>query len=201
MKKRFNELVFSLLSSNEKGIGMEMKEDIKNTKSEIIREYREEVMKLVKYISWLDSKKGQSVVKPYDGAQGQVCLPLVIYDSVLLSLVKEAKKSKLMVKNYFYDLRRRKIETVQDEWDAIEKAKIEDFHILQSIFSKYITEGMSKAVRWDEGVQHEIFLRVLVKMRDLVEIGFTPKDDYLVQNGLSLIDQIKQLNEKHNVPK
>ena len=60
---------------------------------------------------------------------------------------------------------------------------------------------MSKAVRWDEGVQNEIFLRVLMKMRDLVEIGFTPKDDYLVQNGLSLIEQIKQLNEKHNVPK
>ena len=62
---------------------------------EIVDYYKEDAMKLFHYLSWLESKMGQRTSTVY-GADGIATnsIPFPVYDSTLLSFIKEADKKK-----------------------------------------------------------------------------------------------------------
>lgn len=145
-------------------------ENEKLSTDEIIHEYKDDVHRLLKYIPWLQSKVGQNVADAYQGdnlTERSITFP--VYDSTLLSFVKEVKKTKLIDRNYVYAYSRYRMRNSQDELKYIEKAKITEMNLLKGILSKYILKGTTKATVWTEGVENSVFLEVLMKLRELIE--------------------------------
>lgn len=145
-------------------------ENEKLSTDEIVQEYKEDVHRMLKYIPWLESKVGQSVSDTYQGddlAKKSITFP--VYDSTLLSFVKEVKGTKLIDRNYMYAYSKYRMHNSGDELKNIKKAKITQINLLRGILSKYVVKGMTKATVWTEGVEKGIFLEVLVKLRELIE--------------------------------
>lgn len=145
------------------------------SREELLAKYSPEVQKLIKYIPWLQSKVGNSVSSTYTGdglAAHSITFP--VYDSTLLSFVKEAKKSPLMDRNYAYVYTRNGISTAKDERNMIAHVRLQDMHILWGIMSKYVLGGMTKSVMWAQGVEEGIFLQLLLKMKELIEFNEGP---------------------------
>lgn len=146
-------------------------EDIKGTE-EIIHTYREDVVRLSRYISWLETKGGSDVVSSYRAEQSTFSFP--VYDGTLMSFIKEAQTTKLMNRNYRYTYSRNHIKTAKDELSLIRTATIKEFGVLCDILSKYVLGGMTKAQVWREGIENRIFLEVLVKLKELIEFWDKP---------------------------
>ncbi len=145
-------------------------ENEKLSTDEIVQEYKEDVHRMLKYIPWLESKVGKSVSDTYQGddlANKSIAFP--VYDSTLLSFVKEVKNTKLIDRNYVYAYSRYRMHNSDDEVRNIREAKITQMNLLRGILSKYIVRGMTKATVWNEGVEKGIFLQVLLKLRELIE--------------------------------
>ena len=136
---------------------------------EFLREYKSDILALSVYIPYFTSKGAKDVSKDYDGEYGASSLNFPVFDSMLLSFVKKAQKTKLMDRNYPYAYSRHRIRTHDDERKFIERATIRDVNVLRGFISRYVLEGMHNGSRWSEGVQEEIFLRVLTKLRDLMD--------------------------------
>ena len=68
---------------------------LKNEKlsnGEVVIVYKDDVVKLLKYVSWLERMNGQNTSNIYTG-EGieETSMPVPVYDSMLLSFVREAK--------------------------------------------------------------------------------------------------------------
>lgn len=64
---------------------------------EVANGYRPDVERLIRYIPWLESKVGGSISNMYQGngiEENSITFP--VYDSTLISLVKDAKRTKLL---------------------------------------------------------------------------------------------------------
>lgn len=146
-------------------------EDIKGTE-EIINTYREDVAKLSRYISWLETKSGRDVVSSYRAEQSTFSFP--VYDGTLMSFVKEAQTTRLMNRNYRYTYSRNHIKTAKDELSLIRTATIKEFGVLCDILSKYVLGGMTRAQVWKEGIENRIFLEVILKLKELIEFWDKP---------------------------
>ena len=150
------------------------KEDIAY-RQQVVNEYRPDVEKLARYLSWLESKKGKSVQRSYSGSgieEHSVSFP--VYDGTLMNFVKEAQKTKLMDRNYRYIYSRNRIRTVEDELRAIKRADIKEMDVLKGILSRYVMEGMTKGRRWSEAVENGIFLNVVKKMKENLDFWDHP---------------------------
>ena len=140
-----------------------------------LADIRGDIEKLLKYIPWLESKSGESVQKVYsDNNLANTSVPFPVYDSTLLSFVNEANATSLMDKNYVYVYSHHFIRDVEDEKKAIDEAGVKDGDVLCGILSKYILSGMVKGNVWSLGVTEGIYLRVLKKMKSLLEIWDAP---------------------------
>ena len=53
----------------------------------------------------------------------------------------------------------------------IRKATLRDLEILSGILSRYVLGGMTKSVLWAQGVENGVFLEILYKLRELLEIN------------------------------
>lgn len=137
---------------------------------EIVEYYRQDAAKLFRYISWLESKSGKQVSSIY-GAEGIATnsVPFPIYESTLMSFVKEAADTCFMDRNYVYVYSRHRIKGVQDEMKLIQNATIRDMDKLAGILSHYILGGRTKARLWSEGVTFGVYLAILNKMKELIE--------------------------------
>lgn len=147
----------------------------KLSNDDIVKEYKAEIDKLIKYIPWLESKKGEDVSGFYEDEElikNSMTVP--VYDSTLLSFVKDAKKTKLIDTNYAYVYSKFRIKNYKDEWKLIESAKITDIYLLKGILSKYVLRGMIKGSVWTEAVENQIFCRVLWKLKELMEFWDGP---------------------------
>ncbi len=136
-------------------------------RQQVVNEYRADVEKLARYLSWLESKKGKSVQQSYSGSgieEHSISFP--VYDGTLMNFVKEAQRTKLMDRNYRYVYSRYRIRVVEDELRAIKRADIKEMDVLKGILSKYVLEGMRKGRRWSEAVEQGIFLNVVRKMKE-----------------------------------
>lgn len=143
-------------------------------RQQIVNEYKPDVEKLARYIPWLENKMGSSVQQTYSGSGiGEHSVAFPVYDSTVMSFVKEAQRTNLMDRNYVYVYSRNRIRTVQDELRVAEKATIKEMDVLKAILSKYVLGGMTKGRMWSEAVETGIFLCVIKKMKANLEFWDT----------------------------
>ena len=137
---------------------------------EIVEYYRQDAVRLFRYLNWLESKNGQSVSSVY-GADGisTNSVPFPVYDSTLMSFVKEAGDTGFMDRNYVYVYSRNQLKSARDEMRMIQNATIRDMDNLAGILSHYIMGGRTKARLWSEGVTNGIYYALLTKMKELIE--------------------------------
>lgn len=149
-------------------------------REQIVNEYRADLEKLLRYLPYLDKKKGKDVQNFYEGDGSFTVIPVPVYDSTLLAFVKEAKKTKFMNKFYPYTYRRHRMTTPADERAVIEKCVLRDIDVIRGILSKYILEGQRKSVMWTLGVEERIYVTALEKMRSL----FAEYDAEMAKKGI-----------------
>lgn len=143
----------------------------------IIEKYRDTSIKLSKYIPWLESKRGQDVMKTYVPEHAtQSTMHIPTYDSTLINLVKDIEKSGFVDRNYRYIYSRYTIRNAADERRMIERAQIKDMDILFGILSRYYLEGRVKASVWKEGVANGMYLECISKIKELIEFWDVPFD-------------------------
>lgn len=170
-------------------------EDIAYRK-QVVKEYRADVEKLARYLSWLESKKGMSVQQSYSGSGiGEHSIAFPVYDSTLLGFVKEAQKTKLMDRNYRYVYSRNGIRTVKDELLAVKRSGIREMNVLKAILSRYVMEGMTKGKRWSEAVENGVFFAVVAKMKENLDFW-----DHPIQTRVVNIEEEKQEKQEKDVP-
>ncbi|MBE5869884.1 MAG: hypothetical protein E7294_01280 [Lachnospiraceae bacterium] len=136
---------------------------------EIIKRYKPDTEKLMRYLPYFDGKRSNEVsylYKESGGGANGIAFP--VYEPTLLSFINEAKNTVFVDRNYRYIYSRNSIRTHKDEWHMIETAAITDMDILGGILSKYVLEGMTKGRIWVEAVEYEIFYRVIDKARELI---------------------------------
>lgn len=150
-------------------------DNVKESREEIIENFKPTIEYLVRYIPWLEKQTGQTVTGSYRG-NGEVkqSFSIPVYDGTLLSFINDVSKTNYIDTNYQYVYSRNHIKTFEDEWDAIEKADIMHMGILCGIMSRYVLGGMTKSILWKNGVEYEIFLRVLKKTREIIEFWDKP---------------------------
>lgn len=142
---------------------------------EVANGYRPDVEKLLKYIPWLQTKAGVNISSIYKGEGiAEHSLPFPVYDSALMSLVQDARRTGLLDRNYAYVYSRNRIRTVAQEQQLIERATIKDMDALRGVLSKYILGGMTKGSVWNEGVSNGSILKVLLKMKEILEYWDKP---------------------------
>lgn len=138
---------------------------------EVADGYRPDVERLMKYILWLETKVGTNTASSIYSGQGiaQRSITFPVYDSALMGLVQEARKTNLLDRNYAYVYTRNKIRSVREEQAYIEKATIRQMDGLRGILSKYILGGLTKGTVWTEGVANGSILKTLVKMKEILD--------------------------------
>ncbi len=133
-------------------------------------EYRRELEPLVRYLPWFEQASGESASSMYNGSGleqgGSISFP--VYDSTLMSFIKEATYSSLMDRNYQYIYTRKGIRDAQDERDLIAKADYRNWDILCGILSRYVLGGRTKGIIWNQGVSEKIFYLCITKMLEIV---------------------------------
>lgn len=143
----------------------------------LLAEYKQAVLPLLRYLPWFEQNAGQAGSTFYQGpefTENSMCIP--VYDSTLMSFVKEASVSALMDRNYSYIYTRNRIRTHDDERRMIAAAELRDWGILQGILSKYVMGGRTKSTLWAQGVRENIFLLVLRQMQGIIEYWDKPVD-------------------------
>lgn len=152
------------------------KEDIAYRK-QIVNTYKPDVEKLLRYLPWLEEKAeaGGGVEQTFgDNGIRENSIMFPVYDSTLMSFIKDVQRTGLVDRNYPYIYSRYRIRTVQDELNAISKADIKEMNVLKGILSKYILGGMTKGRMWTEAVTNRIFLNVIRKMKENIEFWDKP---------------------------
>lgn len=141
------------------------------SREEIILLYQDDTMKLLKYLSWLEKMNGQNTSNLYKG-EGieETSMAVPVYDSTLLSFIREAKNTEFMNKNYVYTFSQYRLQTAKDELDMIDSCTLQDVKILGDILSKYVLKGEVRGAYWSEGVKSGVFLALLLKLKELLEI-------------------------------
>ena len=146
-------------------------------RQQLLQEYKQTVMPFLRYLPWFESHAGQPGGSFYKGPEfTENTMSFPVYDSTLMSFVKEASKSPLMDRNYAYVYTRHRIKTPEDERRVIEAVDIKDWDILRAILSKYVLGGMTKGALWNQAVQENIFCLVLKQMQKIIEYWDKPLD-------------------------
>lgn len=150
-------------------------EDNFEYRQQLMKEYKQMVVPLMKYLPWLQRNAGQSVSSFYEGPDfNEHSMTIPVYDSNLMGFVKAASNSPLMDRNYPYVYSRNHIKTHEDERKVISNAGIKEWDILRGILSKYVLGGKTKATLWSEAVQENIFYLVLKQMQQIIEFWDQP---------------------------
>lgn len=141
-----------------------------DSRQRLVQEYKAAAEPLLKYLPWLEKNAGKSGSSSYQGQGiGKHSMTFPVYDSTLVSFVKEASASSLMNRNYSYVYTRNRIKTHDDERKVISAAELKDWDILCGILSKYVLGGKVRATMWSEAVQENIFVLTLTQMRKIIE--------------------------------
>lgn len=146
-------------------------------RQQLIQEYKENVMPLLRYLPWLEKNQGKSMSSIYGGEDiGAHSVTFPVYDGTLMNFVKEAARSSLMDKNYKYVYTRNHIRNHDDERRIIKAAGWREWDVLKGILSKYVLEGRIKGMVWNEAVREDIFYLILKQMREIIEYWDVPMD-------------------------
>lgn len=143
-----------------------------DTRKNLIQQYQPDAKRLVRYISWLETKRGGDVMKSFEGeGVEKMAFTFPVYDSTLLSFIKTARETQFMTRNYQYVYNRKRIRNTEQEKKAVRSASLRDIGLLSGIFSRYVLGGMTKSVLWAQGVESGIFLEILYRLREILEIN------------------------------
>ncbi|MDE6220882.1 MAG: hypothetical protein K2G51_10735 [Lachnospiraceae bacterium] len=149
-----------------------MQDSLKLSRDEIIICYKDDVARLMRYLSWLQEKSGTVATDIYKGEGiDKSSLAVPVYDSTLLSFIKEVKKTDFINRNYVYTFSRYRIKTVADELRVISACSLQEIAVLGDILSKYVLRGDVKGAVWAEGLKNGVYLALLTKMKELMEIS------------------------------
>lgn len=144
-------------------------------KRQLIKRYRADVEPLFRYISWLDTKKGAKVSTSYkDNDLAVHSMSFPVYDGTLLGFVKEVQKTQLLDRNYLYLYARYQLPTPKAEIELINSVTLLNMEVLTSVLSKYIMGGMTKGWMWSQAVEEGIFLAILLKFKELIDMWDQP---------------------------
>ncbi len=139
-------------------------------RQQMVREYRQMLEPLLRYLPWMEKNAGKAASRSYQGqgiSRNSMTFP--VYDATLMSFIREASGSLLMDRNYSYVYTRNRIRSHDDERRVIAAAELKDWDILRGILSRYVLEGRTKATLWGEAIQENIFLLVLRQMQKVVD--------------------------------
>ena len=75
-----------------------------------------------------------------------------------------------MNRNYVYTFSQYRLNTTKDELKMIQTCTLQEVKILGDILSKYILKGEVKGAYWSEGIKSGVFLELLLKLKELLEI-------------------------------
>ena len=139
-----------------------------NLREQIIEEYKDDLVRLLKYLPFLEKKGGSDVQNFYEGDGENKVIPVPVYDPTLLSFVKEAKTTTFMNRNYPYVYRKWKLPDAKAERTAMETATLRDIDLFRGIISRYVIEGQRKSVMWTAAVEERIFVTALSRLKSLV---------------------------------
>ena len=140
-------------------------------RQEMIEKYRAIFEKIFRYIPWLEQKKGQKTSHLYDGNDiATASMTFAVYDGTLLSFVREMQATGLLNRNYVYVYSRNFIRTQQDELNFIEKTELRNIEDIFGIMAKYILGGMTKGNLWTQAVENGVFLKALLRIKELLEV-------------------------------
>ena len=146
----------------------------KISREEILAMYKPDVERLVYYLPWLEKKSGSDVATTYHTENKQAIMPFPVYEETMLVFLNDLSCTVFMDQNYRYIYSRYRIHDYEDELRMIDKADIMTMDILKGILSKYMLGGMTKAHLWTEGMVHQIFLRAIMKAKEIVEFWDVP---------------------------
>jgi hypothetical protein len=148
-----------------------MQDSSKLSKEEIIICYKDDVLKLLRYLPWLERASGKAASEIYTGEgidKSSMAVP--VYDSNLLGFVREVKTTEFINRNYVYTYSRYHIQNAQDERRIIENCLLQDITLLGDILSRYVIKGDVRGSVWSEGVQNGVYLALLYKLKELMDI-------------------------------
>ncbi len=138
------------------------------TKREMLFDlYLADVEKLSTYLPWLYRVTGQEVARYYEGDGAGTTLPFPVFDSTLMTFIKDVEQTQFITKDYPYIYTRYHIHTPEDERNLMKKASIYDIDVFRGILSKYVLEGRTKGVVWTDGVHEEIYVTALECLGEL----------------------------------
>ena len=135
-----------------------------------IDKYKDDVAALVKYLPWLESAASRQVATDYDGSLGSSTLVFPVYDGTLMQFIRTAQSTSLMDRNYPYAFRRYRLSTPDDIRNTVKNASYKDDALFRGVLSKFVMEGQRKSGVWQEAVQQQYFLSVILRMKELIEI-------------------------------
>lgn len=143
------------------------------TAQDVFHQYKDDMLKLIAYLPWLEEKSGKTkVMNNYTGdGLTEKTISFPVFDSNLLRFVKEAESTSFIDRNYVYVISRNRLRTPQDEKDFIRRQSMLQIDSIAGILSKYIIEGRSKARMWSIAMDEGIFLEVVSKFKDLYGQG------------------------------
>ncbi|MBP5384535.1 MAG: hypothetical protein J6Y57_06140 [Lachnospiraceae bacterium] len=140
-----------------------------NTRERILKQYGADVERLIRYLPWLHEADGKDVESFYEGEgeAKQTLMKIPVFDSTLLSFVKEAEKTQFVTKNYPYVYTHYRIRSHEQERDLLRSAKITEIDLFRGIISKYVLEGKRKPAVWRDAVSEGIFKTALEGLGEL----------------------------------
>ncbi len=148
-----------------------------NLPEQIIEEYKDDLDRLLRYLPYLENKGAKDVSDFYEGDGENKVIPVPVYDSTLLAFVKEAGNTKFMNRNYPYAYRKWRMPDANAERIAMGSANIRDIDLFRGILSKYVLEGRRKSYMWTKGVEEQIFVTALRRLKSLFYDHRRFKDD------------------------
>lgn len=144
-------------------------------RKQLIQKYRADVEPLLEFLPWFETKSGQTTSYQYkDERFSEHSLSFPVYDSTLMKFIKAVEKTSLLDRNYVYVYSRNRLQTPEDERALIAKADLWDAKNLNGILSRYIMGGRTKGWLWTLGVQEDIYLLLLKKWKEILDIWDGP---------------------------
>ncbi|MCM1127400.1 MAG: hypothetical protein NC429_13130 [Lachnospiraceae bacterium] len=144
-------------------------------RQELLDKYRRIMGNLFRYLPWLEEKSGKKMVHSYQGSDmPQASMTIPVYDSTLLSFVKEMNATGLMNRNYVYVFSRNGIHTEQDELQMIDRSELKDIENIFGIMAKYVLGGMTKGVLWSRAIENGVFYHGLKRIKELLDVWDEP---------------------------
>ena len=143
------------------------------TAAEVFEAYKDDMLKLIAYLPWLEEKSGKSSVSgTYDGeGLSEHSMSFPVYDGTLLRFIKDAESTKFMDRNYPYVFTRNRLRTYKDERDFVARQTIRQIDSIGGVLSKYVMGGRSKSKLWSDAVDQGIFLAIAQRLKELYDLG------------------------------